>query len=69
MLVCSICSKEGPDEQHKEAVRWDWFTGYLKKRFVVCPQCRQDCQLEVIRAKQESQCKPTGQSTPTQETP
>lgn len=69
MLVCSICAKEGPHEQHKEAKHWDWFTGYLKKRFVACPQCQRDSQLEVICAKRESQRKPIGQSLPTQETP
>lgn len=64
MLKCSICAKEGPHEQNKEAEHWDWFTGYLEKRFVACPQCQRESELEVLRAKWDSQRKPTGRETP-----
>ena len=58
MLICSICAQEGPHERHPDAKHWDWFTGYLKKRFVACPRCQQECPQEVNRAKEESQLKP-----------
>lgn len=39
-IVCTLCGAVAQNTSEAGRLNWDWFTGYLKKRFVACATCR-----------------------------
>lgn len=60
-MVCDCCSDWCPDTATAFHAGWEWFTGYLPKRFVVCCKCLADeNQRSYIASQREiSQTRPT----------
>lgn len=58
-MKCSICGATKPDSIAAGRAGWDWFTGFLKDRFVACPKCLRDRVTYIAAQRVKSQTKPT----------
>lgn len=60
-MVCDVCSRHCSSSKRAQELGWDWFTGYLPKRFVVCREClSNEHQQSFIASRREiSQTRPT----------
>lgn len=49
-ITCSLCGNSSQIVD-AESLGWDWFTGYLRQRFVVCDKCYETNRAQVARMR------------------
>lgn len=60
-MTCNVCSRSCSSSKRAHELGWDWFTGYLPMRFIVCRECLgNEHQQSFINSQREiSQTRPT----------